>query len=74
MKGSPNSDFCYFMKIPTAENNYKLDFTSVSTCFVSGKIQNNYLKALLNQMNNTYIYNFIRDKTWPDNAKKEFLG
>jgi dynein heavy chain len=25
-------------------------------------------------MNNTFIQNFIRDKTWPDNAKKEFMG
>lgn len=25
-------------------------------------------------MNNAYIFNFIRDKSWPENAKKEFMG
>ena len=25
-------------------------------------------------MNNIYIYSFIRDKTLPENAKKEFMG
>lgn len=25
-------------------------------------------------MNQGYIVNFIRDKTWPENAKKEFMG
>lgn len=25
-------------------------------------------------MNNIYIYSFIRDKSWPENTKKEFMG
>jgi len=25
-------------------------------------------------MNQGYIVNFIRDKSWPENAKKEFMG
>lgn len=69
-----DTDFCYFMKVPTVEGHYVIDFTNLSGCFVAGKIQNNYLKGLLNQMNNTYIFHFIRDKSWPDNAKKEFMG
>lgn len=74
-KGSFDSDFAYFMKVPTAaENSLKIDFTNISNCFVAGKIQNNYLKGLLNHMNNTYIFHFIRDRTWPENAKKEFMG
>ena len=73
-KNSYDSDFCYFMKVPTAEGTLQIDFSNISTSFVAGKIQNNYLKGLLNQMNNTYIFHFIRDKTWPENAKKEFMG
>ncbi len=74
VKNSHESDFCYFMKIPNQDNNYLVDFSNITGCFVAGKIQNNYLKALLNQMNNIYIFNFLRDKSWPENAKKEFLG
>jgi len=36
------------MKIPNQDNNYKVEYSNISGCFVAGKIQNNYLKALLN--------------------------
>ncbi len=32
------------------------------------------MKSLLNQMNNVFIPTFMKDNSWPDNVKKEFLG
>jgi dynein heavy chain len=39
----------------------------------SGKIAANYLKGLLSKMNLNFIPNFVKDKSWPVNAKKDFL-
>jgi len=37
-KNTFDTDFCYFMKIPTPENNFEVDFTRMSSCFLTGKI------------------------------------
>lgn len=34
----------------------------------------NHLKALVNFMNNTFIPQIIKEKSWPDNVRKEFLS
>ena len=34
----------------------------------------NHLKCLVNFMNNTFIPQIIKEKSWPDNVRKEFLA
>ncbi len=32
------------------------------------------MKGLLSSMNNTFIPSFMKENSWPENVKKEFLG
>ena len=43
-------------------------------CLSTGIIKPNYLKGLLHSMNNYFIPTFMRDTSWPENVKKEFIA
>lgn len=59
-----------FLKI--GNENPTIDNISYSVFFKN--IASNHLKTLLNIMNNKMIPEILKDKSWPDNVKKEFLA
>lgn len=67
-----DSVFAYFTKIPLQDGE-TFDYSDLPSFVGSGKVMGNHLKGLLSQMNLNFIPNFIKDKSWPVNAKKDFL-
>lgn len=47
---------------------------NISSVVFFKKVQSNYLKSLLGVMNNHFIPKLVKDGSWPDNVKKEFLA
>jgi hypothetical protein len=71
---SYDSDFLFVLKVPSEDNRYEIDFDNLHSSLYCATIRPNYLKALVSNMPSSFIPFFMEDQTWPDNAKKEFMG
>lgn len=65
----------YFLKIPNENNGYpELTIQNITNLLIVGTIKQNHLSGLLKSMNSIFIPTFVKDPSWPENIKKEFLS
>jgi hypothetical protein len=65
-----DEEFIFFLKCSLEP----VTLQSVNNVLFYKKVQSNYLKSLLSVMNAHFIPKLVKDGSWPDNVKKEFLA
>lgn len=65
-----DDEFIFFLKGSLEPITYE----NINDTLFFKKVQNNHLKSLLGVMNGHFIPKLLKDGSWPDNVKKEFLA